>query len=164
MYIMLPLVIAALVLSATPQGSSAQVVDPFVGTWKLNLERSRFPGPPPARPYLLTFDQNDDGSFVGIVFELDDQDKRTAVGRITYRYDGKAYRDMDVVRGVPARNSLAFTQIDSRTVEVVHTIDGGRLTYREIRRVSEDGRTMTFVAESDRQGQTVSVVQVFDRQ
>lgn len=159
------LVIPALVLSITGLDVSAQAADPFVGTWKLNLEQSKFPGPPPARAHVLTFEQNADGSIVGLFFELDAQENRTAVARITYRYDGKDYQDQDLVKGIPAPNSLAFTRIDSRTVEVVHKLNQGRLIFKEMRSVSEDGRTMTFVlTATDLQGRTVSVVQVFDRE
>lgn len=142
----------------------AQAVDPFMGTWKLNLEKSNFPGPPPARPYIVTFEQNADGSILGIVFDLDDQQNRTAVARITYRYDGKDYQDHDVVNNVPATNSLAFTQIDRRTVDVTHKLNQGKLVFKERRSVAADGQTMTFVlTATDLEGRTASVVQVFDR-
>ncbi|MBI4266203.1 MAG: hypothetical protein HY657_17650 [Acidobacteria bacterium] len=157
--------VAGLILSVPAPALSAQAADPFVGTWKLNLEKSQFPGPPPARAYIVTYEQNADGSFLGVVYELDDERGRTAVARITYRYDGREYRDEDVRNGVPARNTLAFSQIDARTVEVTHKLNEGKLVFKEMRRVAEDGRTMTFVLTArDQQGRTVSVVQVFDRQ
>jgi hypothetical protein len=53
-------------------------------------------------------------------------------------------------------------RIDARTVEVTHVYPGGG--YKEIRRVAGDGRTMTFSATATRQGQSVTVLQVFDRQ
>jgi hypothetical protein len=99
-----------------------------------------------------------------VVLELDGRDARTPVGRLVYRYDGRPYRDQDVRKGVPAGNTLAFTRLDARTVDVEHTLNGGRSVYRERRSVSSDGRTMTFeLTASDLQG-PVSVVQVFDRQ
>lgn len=146
------------------QSEQAQLDDPFVGTWRLNLDKSRFPGPPPERPYLLAFEQELDGRVTGIYYELDAEDARTAIGRISYRYDGMDYVDQDVPSGRPAGNTLAFTQVNAHTLAVVHKLDEGRKVYRETRRVSEDGRTMTFVmTASDLQG-PVSVVQVFDRQ
>ena len=155
------LVVLALSMATLAYG---QVQDPFVGTWKLSLDKSSFPGPPPLRPYLLSFEQATDGSFVGIVFDLDEQNARTAVARIAYRYDGMDNLDQDLVAGVPATNSLAFTQIDGRTLEVVHKLNQGRSVYRETRSVSEDGRTMTFVLTASDLLGPVSVVQVFDRE
>lgn len=142
----------------------AQGGDPFLGTWKLNLERSQFPGPPPARPHLLTFESVPDGTIVGFVYDLDDEGRRTAVARITYRYDGREYRETDPTTGAVQTNTLAFTSIDRRTVEVVHRIDNAGVTFREIRRVTEDGQTLTFSATLPRRGGTVTVLQVFDRQ
>ena len=156
-------VVAFALLMAAVGG--AQAPDPFVGTWLLNLQKSSFPGPPPARPYRLTFTQNGDGSIVGIVFDIDEKGAETAVARITYRYDGREYRDQDIQKGIPAPNTLAFTRVDARTVEVVHRLNEGKLVFKEMRRVAEDGRTMTFALDAtDRTGTTVSVIQVFDRQ
>jgi hypothetical protein len=153
-----------LIACAAVHEATAQAADPFVGTWMLNLAKSSFPGAPPTRPYVLTFEQLADGSFVGIVFELDDNAGRTPVGRIAYRYDGMDYRDEDLVKRAPAGNTLAFTRLDARTLQVVHKLNQGKSVYRETRTVSDDGRTMTFVlTAADLQG-AVSVVQVFDRQ
>jgi hypothetical protein len=155
--------VVALILAAG-SGASAQTNDPFIGTWRLNLEKSNFPGPPPVRSHVLSFESNADGSILGLFYDLDEQDNRKALARITYRYDGKDYQDHDVINNVPAPNSLSFTQIDRRTVDVTHKLNQGRSIFKERRSVSEDGRTMTFVlTATDLQGRTVSVVQVFDR-
>jgi hypothetical protein len=155
---------AALVVCLSAAAVAAQGADPFLGTWRLNLDKSKFPGPPPALPYILTFSANADGSILGIVYALDEKDTRTAVARITYRYDGREYQDFDVVKNVPATNVLSFTQIDRNTVDVTHKLNQGKLVFMERRTVAADGRTMTFVLNAtDLRGQTVSVVQVFDR-
>jgi len=158
-------VVVALLLGASaPTRAAAQNADPFLGTWQLNLMKSSFPGPPPVRPHVLSFEQNRDGSIVGLFFELDDQGKRTAVAKIVYRYDGKDYQDTDAQTGAPAENSLAFTRVDARTVDVIHKLNQGKLVFKERRSVSADGKTMTFVmTASDATGRTVSVIQVFDR-
>jgi hypothetical protein len=154
--------LAAALAAAVPL--TAQAPDPFLGTWKLNLERSQFPGPPPAQPHLLTFEATADGAILGMVYDLGPDGRRTAVARMTYRYDGREYRDTDPATGAAKTNTLAFTSIDRRTVEVVHRIGGAGVSYREIRRVAEDGRTLTFSATLPRRGGTVTVLQVFDRQ
>ena len=155
---------AVLVVLSTTVPAVAQGADPFMGTWRLSLEKSKFPGPPPALPYIITFEQNTDGSILGIVYALDEQDTRTAVARITYRYDGKEYRDFDVVKNVPATNALSFTRIDRHTLDVTHTLNEGKSVFMERRTVSVDGRTMTFLlTATDLRGQTVSVIQVVDR-
>lgn len=159
-----PLVVAVVLVAAAGVEPAAQAADPFLGTWQLNLMKSSFPGPPPVRPHVLSFEQNADGTIVGLFFELDDQGTRTAVAKIVYRYDGMDYRDTDLPQGTPAPNSLAFTRVDARTVDVVHKLNQGKAVFKERRSVSEDGRTMTFVlTASDAGGRTVSVIQVFDR-
>ena len=161
---MIRILVAVLVVLGASSPAVAQGTDPFMGTWRLSLEKSKFPGPPPALPYIVTFEQNADSSILGIVYALDEQDKRTAVARITYRYDGKEYKDFDVVKNVPATNALSFTRIDRNTLDVTHKLNEGKLVFMERRTVSVDGRTMTFLlTATDLRGQTVSVIQVFDR-
>ena len=161
---MIQILIALLVVAGAASPAAAQGADPFMGTWRLSLEKSTFPGPPPAAPYVVTFEQNADGSILGIVYALDEKEARTAVARITYRYDGKDYQDFDVVKNAPATNALSFTQVDRNTVDVTHKLNDGKLVFMERRTVSVDGRTMTFLlTATDLRGQTVSVIQVFDR-
>ena len=161
---MKPIVLALAVAIAAVTGATAQGSDPFVGEWKLNLMKSRVPGPSPERPHILHFEAQADGSVLGLVFDLDAAGARTAVARLVFRYDGMEYRDRDASTGAPKPNTLAFTQIDRRTVEVVHKFDLGARVYREIRRVSEDGRTMTFSMSAETTtGETLTVLQVFDR-
>ena len=143
----------------------AQTADPFVGTWKLNLLKSSFPGPAPERPHVLSFEESSNGSVVGLFHELDDLGRRTAVAKIVFRYDGKDYQDSDAISGTPAQNSLAFTRVDGHTVDVLHKLNQGTRLFKERRTVSEDGQMMTFVLSvTDVGGHTASVVQVFDRQ
>jgi hypothetical protein len=158
------LVLAVMLVAAAGVQPAAQAPDPFLGTWQLNLMKSSFPGPPPVRPHVLSFEQNPDGSIVGLFFELDDLGKRTAAAKIVYRYDGKDYRDTDLPAGTPAPNTLAFTRTDPRTVDVIHKLNEGKAVFKERRVVSADGKTMTFtMTASDATGRTVSVIQVFDR-
>lgn len=165
MRLVVSVVVLLLVVGAAGFEAAAQTADPFMGTWQLNLPKSSFPGPPPIRSHVLSFEQSPDGSIVGLFYELDDQGKRTAVSKIVYRYDGKDYQDQDVGGGASAPNSLAFTKIDGRTVDVVHKLNQGKLQFKERRTVSDDGRTMTFVlTANDASGRTVSVIQVFDKQ
>jgi hypothetical protein len=156
--------IAALGIASTTMLAAPQGDDPFVGTWRLSLAKSSLPGPPPLQPYVLTFEPALDGSIVGLVLTVDVNGVQTPVSRLDFRYDGQPYREIDLTSGMPATNSLTFTRLDSRTLDVVHTLNEGRSVFRERRTVSEDGRTMTFVlTASDLQG-ALSVVQVFDRQ
>ncbi len=161
---MMRMLVAVLIVLGVAAPAGAQGADPFMGTWRLSLEKSKFPGPPPPLPYVVTFEQNADSSILGIVYALDEQEKRTAVARITYRYDGREYQDFDVVKNVPATNALSFTRLDRNTLDVTHTLNGGKSVFMERRTVSVDGRTMTFLlSATDLRGQTVSVIQVFDR-
>jgi hypothetical protein len=158
----LPILVLLAVLAAAP---SAQSDDPFVGVWALNLQKSEFPGPPPERPYLVSFEENGDGTILGVVFRLDEAGNRVAGGRIVFRYDGMDYEERDSVTGAAAGNVLAFTRTDARTVEVIHKLNGGTRQFSETRRISADGLTMTFVmTATDALGRTRAVVQVFDRQ
>ena len=139
---------------------SAQSADPWIGTWKVNLEKSTFsPGPKPTSATTIKLESSGDGmksSFDGMTRE-GKPFHTEAVGA----YDGKD----NLVKGTQFPNTtVAFKRIDGRTYEALVKIDGKPTTTTRPS-VSADGKTMTAtVTGKTTDGQALNHVIVHDRQ
>lgn len=147
--------ILALVL---PAAHAASPDDPVLGTWKLNVEKSKFtPGPgwqSQIREYRATAE--------GIVVTWTGTDAKgdKMQVRYTYAYDG---RDYPMV-GSANYDTLNAVRIDAWTVKSEEKPDG-RIVGIAMRTVSRDGKVLTITDEgTNRKGQAFSQVLVFDRQ
>ena len=148
---------AVLVVSSIARTQSN---DPWIGTWKVNLEKSTYsPGPPPTVAATVKIEPSPGGIKTTI-------DATNAEGKPTHtetvaRFDGKDYP----VKGAQAPNTTnALKRIDDRTFEVMGKIDGKpALTTRVV--VAADGKTMTATQTgTNPQGQSVNNVIVLNKQ
>jgi hypothetical protein len=136
---------------------SAQGADSWVGTWRLNLAKSKYESGPPPQSAISRLERSGDGWKMS-------QDLIDAQGRATHtelqaRFDGKDYP----VEGV-AGLTYAFTRIDDHTYDLI-TKRGGIVAGTTRTVVSSDGQTRTSTtAAKNAQGQTVTNVAVYDRQ
>ena len=134
--------------------------DPFVGTWKLNLAKSKFsPGPPP-KTSTITFETQGKGfKFVG--------DGVNAEGKAIHqegsvKFDGKDYPVTGA--GGPLDITIAVKMIDSYTRDFVGK-RGGKEGQRGQDVISKDGKTLTrTIKGQNAQGQEYNNVLVFDKQ
>ncbi|HEX2460905.1 MAG TPA: hypothetical protein VHJ58_12230 [Vicinamibacterales bacterium] len=135
----------------------AQATDPVVGTWELNVVKSKFsPGPAPkseTRTYVVS-GQEIKGTAKGV----DSEGKAVAV-EWTVVDDGK---DRPVT-GTPDIDMLSIKRIDSHTVESTHKRDG-KVVATARRTVSKDGKTLTITTKgTNAKGQAINNVQVFEK-
>ncbi len=134
--------------------------NPFVGTWKLNTEKSK--GTPGT--------MNKEGT---ILFEaIGDQMKRTLTGvdpdgepvnmSATLAWDGKEHK-VDAVKGPPIM--VAVKPVNDHRINVMVKSADGKVLSSGHAVVSKDGKTMiaTFKGE-DPKGRKFDNVEVFDRQ
>jgi hypothetical protein len=133
--------------------------DPLLGTWKLNLAKSKYnPGPPPQSRVLKYEPFGSNG------FKLTN-DGVTASGEKTHAegtnvMDGKDYPVADSQTVDTETN----TRIDAYTTETVAKKGGKTVTVTR-RTVSRDGKTLTVSAKgTTANGQPYSDVRVFDKQ
>jgi hypothetical protein len=149
--------LSALLLAVTLAGT-AQSKDPFVGTWKLNVAKSKYsPGPTP-KSITTVYEAAGQGYKVSVTTE-------TASGTVQYGYttnlDGK---DSPMTGNNPNADTIAVTRIDPRTVEMVNK-KAGKVTLTQRNVLAADGKTRTVTATgTDAQGQKVHNVVVFERQ
>jgi hypothetical protein len=150
--------LAALVLlTAFSQIGFAQS-DPLIGTWKLNLTKSKYdPGPPP-RSSTMHYEPAGQG-FRDTVTGVDAQGRPTT-SVFMMIYDGKFYP----TTGVIGYDASAFTRVDDRTVTYIRTL-AGKVVGTGTRVLSRDGKTLTFTGTgTTADGRLYNNVTVFDKQ
>lgn len=138
----------------------AQAGGPWIGTWKLNLERSRYnPGPAPAPGTNTIFQMMPEGD--GFRYTLDSTlpDGKKTHAEAFARFDGRPYPE----NGNPAADFNVFRRVDDRTYELLDLKDGKDALHFRIS-ISTDGQTRTSVAEGkSAQGDPVRNVGIWDR-
>ncbi len=136
----------------------AQAPPPFVGTWKLDLAKSKFdPGPPPKS---VTHRQEAvEGSLRQIADWIDSEGK-AGHSEFTAKFDGKDHP----ITGNPAADAIWLKKVDDRTTDWGmkkggKTVSSGRAVY------SPDGKTRTITySGTDAKGQKFKVTAVYVRQ
>jgi len=140
---------------------AAQAADPLVGTWELNIAKSKYnPGPAPkseTRTYVVV------GQDIKATSKGIDADGRPTSGQWTVNYDGK---DRPVT-GSPAGSSdldaLSLKRIDAFTTEFTQK-KAGRVVATGTRVISKDGKVMTITTKgTNAKGQAFNDVEVFDK-
>jgi len=129
----------------------------FVGTWKVDVDKSKYqPGAGPKRE-TLRFEPVGEGFKVSLDGENQQGPYHSeAIGK----FDGV---DVPVV-ATPARRGFtyAFTRIDDHTWDIVIKVNGDRLILVH-NVVSDDGNTMRSVSTVTRGGQTNQIA-IYERQ
>jgi hypothetical protein len=132
--------------------------DPAVGTWKLNLTKSKYtPGPLP-KSNTVMIEAVPNGLHVTAKGE-DAAGKPTSID-YTATADGK---DMPV-KGAPAYDTTAMKRVDANTTEQTRKKEG-KTVQTVTRKISADGKTMTVTTRGkDETGRTINNVAMYDKQ
>jgi len=152
------LVALAVCVVALFSGSVALAADNWLGTWKLNVEKSKAsPGPAP-KSLTLKFEATKDGTR----FTSDgvSADGKPMHGTYTSKFDGK-----DVPwEGNPEADTAAPKKIDDSSYENVWK-KGGKVTITAKAVVSKDGKTLTISQTGKNvKGEAVNANMVFEKQ
>jgi hypothetical protein len=156
------LVLAVVLIMALPQIGFAQS-NLSVGTWKLNLAKSKYsPGPPPRSSTLtftLTFQAEGQG-LTATTEVIDAQGNPTKVVHGPYFYDGKSYP----VTGARAYDAASYKIVNDSTDEITRTKVGKVIqTVTEV--LSADGKMLTFATTGvNANGQQINNVAVYEKQ
>ena len=133
--------------------------EPLIGTWKLNLAKSKFtPGPPP-RSQTLQYEPSGANGIQRANDEVNAKGERTQ-SVVTYVFDGKEHP----VTGSPLVDAVVNRRMDAYTTERVQK-KGGKIVNTLRRIVSKDGKTLTITEEgTDDQGKPFSEITIYDKQ
>ena len=134
--------------------------DPFVGTWKLNLAKSKYnPGPPPKSGSNIF--EPAPGGLKLIVRNVDTGGKPTSFERVEL-YDAKTHPAHGEGRIGP--DAISAKRVDPYTIEVTSYKNGKVITHTT-RKVSQDGKTMTSTSKgTDAKGQPLDELRFFEKQ
>ena len=129
----------------------------LIGTWKLNLAKSKLVGPVP-KSRTMKIEQAGSGIKV-TVDEMDAQGKPDSRA-YTASFDGKEVRNPIP----PDRDTISWKRVDARTWETTSK-QAGKITATSKRVLSPDGKVFTLTTTSrNAQGQPVVAVMVYEKQ
>jgi hypothetical protein len=150
---------AALVLM-TAGSSHAQSKDPWLGTWKVNLEKSKYdPGPKPTEAAEVKIEPAPNGMKTTID-AVSPQGEKTHTETVA-AFDGKDY---PVKGGQNPDATSSLKRIDARSFENQAKV-GGKATVTTVVAISPDGKTLTATQTgTNAQGQAIKNVIVADKQ
>lgn len=138
--------------------ASGQSQDPLVGTWQLNVAKSKYsPGPPPkGNTTTITVSGN------AYTFKTHSEPASGPAQdwSFTTQMDGKPSK---VVGNNANADTVTYTRVDARTYDSISS-KGGKETLRQHFVFSADGKTRTVTTTGvDGAGQKISNVSVYDR-
>jgi len=154
-----PFVFALVVISLVALTTVVIAADNNVGTWKLNLAKSKYsPGPAPKSQTLKIEAWGDDG--VRYTADGVGADGKPTHTEFEAKYDGKDYPFI----GNPDADRLSYKRIDANTLEATTKLNGkGTIAAKAV--VSADGKTRTVTQMgTNAQGQALNVTSVYERQ
>jgi hypothetical protein len=154
-----------------PAGEAAQAskIDPMVGTWKLNLEKSKFNNDYPAPKSETILIEQQQG---GVLVTADPVNFRGKPAHVVYSlmFDGKDYpvtgapQDSEFGFGNAAADTVAVKRIDSRTVSVIRKQEGQVVSTQEIA-ISKDGKErISYWNAKNAKGEPITWMTIFGRQ
>ena len=137
--------------------------DPQMGTWKLNVAKSKFsPVQPPQSQTVTTKPYGSDG----VTLSLDGLNAKGEKFTIAYsaKYDGKEYPRTETGAGAVSGQTVTVKRMDAHTIERIAYLAGKKLT-TERWVISPDGKTRTVTQTgTNPQGVQVNIVMVYERQ
>ena len=151
------LTVLGLAVAALPQLGFAQSV-PWLGTWQLNLAKSKFrPGPPPRSQTLIIAQE---GQNVRDTVQVIDAQGNASTGVIVHVYDGQPHP----ATTSPDFDATVLTRVDANTL-IFNRLKAGKLIQVGTFVVSQDGKTLTIAFTGiDGKGQALNTIAVFDKQ
>jgi hypothetical protein len=151
--------VVAVALGVIPGGTAFAQSSPFIGTWKLNLARSKSPGPPPLSGRRVNEAWETNGvKFTQILVQADG----TSATAVFYaHFDGTDYKGP---MGNPNFDTIAFKRVNAHTHALTWK-KGGQVVFTGKVVLSKNGRMMTeTIALTNAKARKVINVGVWDKQ
>ena len=132
--------------------------DPIVGTWKLNVAKSKFsPGP---APKSSTVTYTEDGEWLVMKAESVSADGNPTTRNNRYKLDGKEYP----FESPTGKGTISGKKTGERRAMATVKLDGGN-SYTQETVISGDGKTRTVNTNGKNgQGQAMKNTVVYERQ
>jgi hypothetical protein len=143
-------------------GVSAQSKDdPSIGSWKLNVAKSKFTPGPPIKADTRSYEVQD--GWLIVTTETTAADGNRTGVRFAAKFDGEEYPQIG--RFAPTVALISYQPVDKRTLKYTVKDTAGKVTSTNTRTVSADGKTMTIEQKgTDASGRPVLNVELFELQ
>jgi hypothetical protein len=153
-------IFATVVLALAGSGVMQAQSEPFNGTWKLNVAKSKFNPGPPFKSETRTYESSSD-SFKVTVERVNGDGSNQQYG-IRPKFDGK---DFPITgQGPGGADTISIKRIDARTT-MSNLKKSGKVLFTNRSVVSKDGKVLTLTAKGvDASGKPLDVVAVYDKQ
>jgi type IV secretory pathway VirJ component len=137
---------------------AADATDSVVGTWTLNLAKSKYtPGPAP-KSQTRTYAETADGISLTVTGVAADGSPISQ--QSTFKYDGKKY----AITGSPDYDTLSLTRVNASTVKS-QMLRADKHVGDTTRSISHNGKVLTLATKgTNAQGKHYDFVAVFDKQ
>jgi hypothetical protein len=150
-------VLAVVVAIGSISIAAAADPDPVVGTWQLNVLKSKFKVGAVIKKQTRIYSQS--GENISLVMNSVGADGKETMTTTTYQVDGKDFP----ISGTADYDMLSGTQVDSNTAKFALK-RGGKVVGRTTRAVSKDEKTLTVTTKlTGANGDKTDNVLVFDR-
>ncbi len=137
----------------------AQSGNPHLGTWKLNLAKSKYNAG--TAPKSTTLKHEAVGASVTVTVDSVAADGTASHFTFTTNYDGK---DSPITGNTLNGDTVAVIRVDANTTRTVYKKDG-KVTVNQTAVVSADGKTRTITSKgTNTAGRAVDAVIVYDKQ
>jgi hypothetical protein len=148
----------ARVLGMSVLGMTLWAADPAVGTWKLNVAKSKYtPGPAP-KSATITYEETSDG--IKRTGESIDAEGKSTSFSYTAKLDGKDYP----ITGTDLYDAIAPKRINDHTTQATLK-KSGKVVSTARRVVSKDGKMMTLtMTGTDASGKKMKNIAVYDKE
>ena len=155
-------VAALLTISLAGTAAAQSKDDPSIGTWKLNVAKSKFTPGPPIQGDTRSYEVNEAGWLFVTTETIQPDGTRTGV-RFAAKFDGKAYPQIG--RFAPTVTMITYEPVDRRTLKYTQRDTSGKIVSTNTRTVSADGKTMIIDQRTtNANGQPVVNIELFERQ
>jgi hypothetical protein len=151
-------ILTKLILGMAITAIGAFAADNSLGTWKLNMEKSKFSPAAPVKSLTSTREASDGG--VKVTSTGEQADGTAINASYTAKYDGKEYP----VTGSPY-DTIAIKQANANTLTFTQKKDGGKYNVTGRTVVSKNGKTATTTVKgTNAQGQAYNATMVYEKQ
>ena len=129
-----------------------------LGTWKLNVEKSKYnPGPPPKSLTVKFESAGSDG--LKLTTDGVAADGKPIATEYTAKYDGKDYP----IKGSPTVDTISLRYINSRKTVRTDKKDG-KFVQTQTRDIAKDGKSMTVTIKGkNAKGEPIHHVLLFEK-
>jgi hypothetical protein len=147
-----------IIMAATAALHAQDADDPILGTWKLNLSKSKYiPGPAP-RSQTRVYKRTSNGIFVTID-TVDANGRKQPTIEFEEKYDGKEYP----IKGSAIGDALVLTRINNYLSEATMK-HGGMVVATTRRIITDSGKTLMLIYKETDYERPVDNIIVYDRQ